>query len=237
MDVHMPGAAHSWREFLTEVGMIVVGVLIALSAEQVVLRWEMAHRLHLTELQMRAELANDDGPQGAMRVAISPCVTGILEKIRTEAESGASRADLLTAIGAYDLPHATWDDPAYRAALASGIGAQMDAATYSKWSYVYSVIPALDREDERETHDAGDLQALSRTGGPITPDERSQVLRAAATLAVDNHEITGRARWLLDGMARAGVEVNLANRAAMMESILKRPLAAACPADLRAHIR
>ena len=36
MDIHKPKAAHSLREFLSEIGTIVVGVLIALAAEQTV---------------------------------------------------------------------------------------------------------------------------------------------------------------------------------------------------------
>lgn len=35
MHFHMPKPMHGWREFLGEVGIIVFGVLIALSAEQV----------------------------------------------------------------------------------------------------------------------------------------------------------------------------------------------------------
>ena len=36
MDIHRPKAAHSWREFLIEIGTIVFGILIALGLEQVV---------------------------------------------------------------------------------------------------------------------------------------------------------------------------------------------------------
>ena len=237
MDVHKPKAAHGWWEFLTEVGMIVVGVLIALTAEQAVLRWETAHRMHLAELQVRAELGLDDGPQAAFRDALGPCVASALERIRTTVESGASRADLQTAIGAYDLTHPTWDDNAYRGALASGLTAQMDPAHYESWAYAYAVIPSLDREAERETHDTADLRAISRTGGAITPEERTQVLRAAASLAVDNQEISGRAHWLLDGMARARVTLDRAQGAAQVDEALKRPMAAACVADLRSRFR
>ena len=213
--------------------MIVVGVLIALTAEQVVLRWETAHRLHLAELQVRVELGADDGPQAAMRVALAPCVANALERIRVLAEQGASRADLLSAIGAYDLPHPTWDDNAYRGALSSGLTAQMDHKTYESWAYAYGVVPSLEQEAEREAGDAADLRAISRVGGPITAEERTQVLRAAATLAVDNDQITGRAQWLLDGMARAGVRLDPAQKADTVGDAAKRPMAAACLADLR----
>lgn len=34
MDIHKPKAAHSWREFLTEIGAIVCGILIAIRLER-----------------------------------------------------------------------------------------------------------------------------------------------------------------------------------------------------------
>jgi hypothetical protein len=36
MHLHLPKPLHGWREFAGEVGIIVIGVLIALGAEQVV---------------------------------------------------------------------------------------------------------------------------------------------------------------------------------------------------------
>ncbi len=36
MDIHKPKAIHSWREFLKELGTIVLGILIALGLEQAV---------------------------------------------------------------------------------------------------------------------------------------------------------------------------------------------------------
>ena len=36
MHFHLPKPLHGWREFAGEVGIIVIGVLIALGAEQVV---------------------------------------------------------------------------------------------------------------------------------------------------------------------------------------------------------
>ena len=41
MEIHRPKAVHSWRELLKEIGIIVIGVVIALGAEQAVesLHW------------------------------------------------------------------------------------------------------------------------------------------------------------------------------------------------------
>jgi len=39
MHFHLPKPMHGWREFAGEVGIIVVGVLIALGAEHLIERW------------------------------------------------------------------------------------------------------------------------------------------------------------------------------------------------------
>ena len=39
MHFHLPKPLHGWREFLGEVGIIVIGVLLALTAEQIVEAW------------------------------------------------------------------------------------------------------------------------------------------------------------------------------------------------------
>ena len=55
MHIHLPKPSHGWREFLGEIGVIVIGVLIALGAEQAV---EAAHhrsQVHEMTAKLRAE--------------------------------------------------------------------------------------------------------------------------------------------------------------------------------------
>ena len=58
MHFHLPKPLHGWREFVGEVGIIVIGVLIALAAEQVV--GNIHERSQVGELQraLRSELAD-----------------------------------------------------------------------------------------------------------------------------------------------------------------------------------
>ena len=67
MHFHLPKPLHGWREFVGEVGIIVIGVLIALGAEQVV---ETIHeRSQVDQLQraLRAELADSRARWDDMR--------------------------------------------------------------------------------------------------------------------------------------------------------------------------
>lgn len=80
MDIHKPKAAHSWREFLIEIGTITCGVLIALGLEQVV---EQAHWRHEVEAERTAlhGEARDNLSTAAYRVALDPCISRRLAEI------------------------------------------------------------------------------------------------------------------------------------------------------------
>ena len=56
MDIHKPKAAHSWREFLTEIGTIVCGILIALGLEQAVEAAHWAEKVHEARETIHHEL-------------------------------------------------------------------------------------------------------------------------------------------------------------------------------------
>jgi hypothetical protein len=59
MHIHLPKPLHGWREFAGEVGIIVLGVLIALGAEQFVESLHWRHEVHETRKAIDAELSRD----------------------------------------------------------------------------------------------------------------------------------------------------------------------------------
>jgi hypothetical protein len=61
MHVHLPKPLHGWRAFIGEVGIIVLGVLIALSAEQFVEVLHWRSEVDVTRQALRAELGRDVG--------------------------------------------------------------------------------------------------------------------------------------------------------------------------------
>ena len=61
MEVHKPKPIHGWKDFLKEIGSIVLGVSIALAAEQGVEWWHWQHELRETREALHAELARAVG--------------------------------------------------------------------------------------------------------------------------------------------------------------------------------
>lgn len=59
MHFHLPKPLHGWCEFVGEVGIIVLGVLIALVADSVVEDWRWHQKVGILRTSLMGELAND----------------------------------------------------------------------------------------------------------------------------------------------------------------------------------
>lgn len=104
MHVHLPRPLHGWRAFLGEVGIIVVGILIALGGEQVVeaTHWRQQVRLEREALQSEV-VGNLDAVR--LRMLLEPCVRvrlRELSRIFDDADRGM-QPKLATKVG-FPLP-------------------------------------------------------------------------------------------------------------------------------------
>jgi hypothetical protein len=74
---------HGWRAFIGEVGIIVLGVLIALSAQQAVEAWQWRQQLKQTDVAFKSEF--ETAIQNAyVRLAIEPCLNQRLTEIEAK---------------------------------------------------------------------------------------------------------------------------------------------------------
>lgn len=77
---HIPKPLHGWREFAGEVGIIVIGVLIALAFEQVVESWHWRREAEATREALWKE-AGDNLHGATVRMQLKPCVDRRLKEI------------------------------------------------------------------------------------------------------------------------------------------------------------
>src|SRR3954468_14824580 len=91
MHFHLPKPLHGWRALAGEVGIIVIGVLIALGAEQLVEAWHWRSEANDFSKAVDHELGLDLGTYHSIMVQ-RPCVTRRLAELeRYLAESSAGR--------------------------------------------------------------------------------------------------------------------------------------------------
>ncbi|MEG3143326.1 hypothetical protein U1839_01550 [Sphingomonas sp. RT2P30] len=216
MEIHIPKMVHGWRALAKEVGIIVIGVLIALGAEQAVQGVEWRHKTEAAEEAMRRELSKDDGPQVWGRYAMHRCIDDALDAIRAGAEKPVGRAEMVALIARHRTPFWTWDSLAFSAANASDVSLHLPSETMHRWTLAYAAIPALNQANVKEFNDGADLAALSRTGGPLSEAERGQILRAVEMLRRDNATIFVGVRVALPSIYKTGVRIDPTVRQAVM---------------------
>lgn len=136
MHFHLPKPLHGWREFAGEVGIIVLGVLIALALDQLVddMRWRK--KLDQSEGYMRVEMARDRS-SAAQYSILAPCADAYMDRMRGDLIHRNS-ADLnrLYANGAPFVREA-WTATAWDAAVSSQIGDHMDARRFLDYAEAF----------------------------------------------------------------------------------------------------
>ena len=248
VEIHKPKPVHSWRELLSEIAVVVVGVVIALSAEQALQGIELRAKVRHAEEQMRVELALDDGPQVLQRIALAPCIEESLTRIRAAIEQGESRAAVVEAVERFDPPRHTWDSVAFQAATVSNVLPHLPADRLWRWAYVYAMMPLLDRADEREFLDVARIRALSKVGGPLVEAERGRMLEAVEALRRDNEDIVAHVTPTAGAIRELGIRVVLhakppsevyapAGPSRVVEQLKRLPMAAACVPALEQAMR
>src|SRR3954463_12178193 len=80
MDIHQPKPIHNWRDFLKEVGTIVLGVCIALAAEQAVETLHNRSRAEKARANVHVEIARNIGLM-VERERQEPCVRKRLAEV------------------------------------------------------------------------------------------------------------------------------------------------------------
>ncbi len=83
VEIHKLKPIHSWREFLTELGTIVLGICIAISLEQLVEGWHWSHEVKEARQVIHSEIAANEATFFVRRLSYKAC----LDRQMREAEA------------------------------------------------------------------------------------------------------------------------------------------------------
>ena len=184
MDIHIPKPIRNWREFLKEIGIIVIGVSIALAGEQAVEKWR-EHRQYLDSREaMRSELA------------------GNITRLRTRGEVAPCIANRIAEIGAMldkaemHQPFAppSWVGEAvssrirYSAEGEAGRSGLFSLAEQRQFSNIYSFLHSIDLEQDRERQAWAQLQLLEGRSA-VAPDMISNLRQALTEARFEDRRI------------------------------------------------
>lgn len=181
---HVPKPLHGWREFVGEVGIIVLGVLIALSAEQLVemLHWHNQVRHGRTDLSesyttLRAQMRE--------RQLISPCLNRRFAQIAAILDQ-ASADGRLPPVGDLGQPRMrTISEPVWPALVSTAVAMHFPRDETVQYDAVQAYLGLWKADEEREREAWTRLYSIVGPGRPIGQAELGEI-RAALGQALFN---------------------------------------------------
>jgi hypothetical protein len=177
MHFHLPKPLHGWREFVGEVGVIVLGVLIALGLEQIV------QSIH--ERNIAAEARENVRDEASLnlsairdRIDVQPCIErrlGELSRILFKAGDGTlqPQPSWIGMPPTWPFFHARWE-----AATASGRNSLFSFGEQQRFSQIYEVFSRYDEYQSREQTVWAQLRALETWRGPLGSEARLSFVNA-----------------------------------------------------------
>ena len=166
MDIHKPKAAHSWREFLIEIGTIICGILIALALEQGIEFVHWRERTEQTEHRLRAELA-DMGGQAAYQIDMQRCTWDMLfsvrDALRKSGDEWTPPHKITSSRGSIVLfvPTGVWDPQGWKNAQADGTANRIPPEEADLFGGAYARVAAIRERFVRTAEEEADLNSLA----------------------------------------------------------------------------
>jgi hypothetical protein len=191
MHFHLPKPLHGWRQFVGEVGIIVVGVLVALGAEQVVesMHWhhEADRSIDALKVEIAAHFVN-----GSEAMIAAPCIDRQLQllELRLVRPGPFQPAPLFhepSVEYTVRAPNRLWSDDVWRSVVSEGIPSHFSPDLRQSLSTYYSQVATI-RDNNGESYTLSNrLRVLAQ---PIQPDASTR-----ARLIEEIEEARGRHRF------------------------------------------
>jgi hypothetical protein len=161
MHVHLPKPLHGWRAFVGEVGIIVLGVLIALGAEQLVEQIHQRQEAAQADRIIRGELAFNLGRLQS-RLQIRSCVDWRIEEIERLLDAAADQRKLHSPIWIGRPQYWTLQTSRWEAESQAGHAALIDRRELAQYGFIYALMHDTENEMMFEQTDWAKLRMLER---------------------------------------------------------------------------
>jgi hypothetical protein len=217
MHFHLPKPLHGWREFAGEVGIIVVGVLIALAAEQAVESWHWRSEVRESDQRLRDEIRSDLST-AYERFAIEGCLRPRLAELRDQLLTSASewpgsQAKFANDVyhsgfpSVYRTPNRPWGQDSWRTVSNGETLAHFNAARVQELSGIHDTIGELYQTQSEEVEAASTLGDLA-FAGPLGPADRRTDLKTVARLDELDARMLYLARLLFEEAGEARIDAD-----------------------------
>ncbi len=188
MEFHKPKPVHNWRELLTEIGVVVIGVCIALAAEQTVewLHWRAqvaeAREIIATELAHSVEGA-------IIRLRAEQCAERRFDEL-AQILDVAAKSGSLPPVGDIGVPPRNlWMSGAWGSVVASQTATHFPRQQLADISHTYMVIEIIEQNYSREIDNWRDLYTIVGPGRRLDPASEAELRKALSHARASNRAI------------------------------------------------
>ncbi|MCL6682480.1 hypothetical protein [Sphingomonas alba] len=195
--------AHGWRAFAGEVGVIVLGVLIALGAQQAAEALNQRSEAAETRTALTNEIEESLGTL-ELRRAAQPCIDKRLKELR-------GLVDEWGRTGSYKTPRwvsqATWfaiGTQRFDAAESAGRLALLPAEEQYRLGFIHGALVNYRAVQDRESEAWGSLRMLQSGADTLSPTDRTAIRQALQEASTLNYFIKIRVGQSLEQAAKYG---------------------------------
>jgi hypothetical protein len=189
MEFHKPKPVHNWRDFFKEIGVIVLGVSIALAAEQAVEWFHWRNQVQAAREVIATELAGSVA-DAIGRLRIEGCAERRLDTLAqildTAAKSGAlPPVGIIGATGYRQYPNGAW-----QGLIASQAATHFPRQQLADLAVVYGYVNKADEFSQTETTVWTDLDSMVGPGRRLDPPSEDRLRAALGQARSYNRSIT-----------------------------------------------
>lgn len=166
VDIHKPKPVHGWRELASEIGVITIGILIALAGEQIVEALHWREKVADAHIALRRELA-DNYQDAAERIAQTPCIDAQLDALKSRVlRSGATldpAPEYDTPLGPAVLRHPSreWDSTTWQSVITEQVSSRLGGHERERYSSFYNDLALTHRLQDDEDMAVGSMATLA----------------------------------------------------------------------------
>lgn len=209
MQYRLPRPPHGWDQVAWEVGVVVLGVLIALGAQQVVQNWSDRQRAERATVALREEFAGHDANYISYEVA-APCVYAQIDAIERRLASGEKAPltlyrDPIYADGfVIRFPTTSFSDSAWRAIENTELMRLLDPKLALVGSTYYGRFDNMRHSNLDAVSQGAALRALA-VMMPSSEEDRLHVIERLEQLREDIFRLELAARQMRGALAPVGM--------------------------------
>lgn len=186
MHFHLPKPLHGWREFAGEVGIVFLGVAIALAGEQLLEARHWSKKLDEVRSNMVTEMRDDDAVIASAILSRTRCADQVLDQMAAAIDARSDRRRIASISSTYPIIQGTFESQAFSVAQSSEAllhGAQDDLV---RWGGPYGYLPVLNQALQREWDSVAVLQSWSGRPGQLSEGEERDALHAIGSARAAN---------------------------------------------------